>query len=304
MKQAKTIIDLIGDTPMLEVTQFSEKLSLESNLFVKIESFNPGSSIKDRVALSMIESALESGAIDKQTTIIEPTSGNTGIGLAMVTASLGMKLILTMPESMSIERRKILAMLGAEIILTDRATGMSGAIAKARELESTIENAVVLDQFSNPANPAAHARTAAEIIEQQPQIDFFIAGVGTGGTISAIGKALKDYNPNVKVVAVEPFESAVISGESAGAHKLQGIGAGFIPKNLNVDIIDKVVKIKSDDAYYHRRLIAKSEGLLVGISAGAALACAAQIASEHKGANIVVILPDSGERYLSTELFD
>ena len=300
----RSITELVGVTPILEIRNYKSYLKLTSSIFAKLESFNPCSSIKDRVALSMIETALKDGSINNETTIIEPTSGNTGIGLAMVAASLGLKLVLTMPESMSIERRKILTMLGAELVLTDKTKGMKGAIERAEELRDNTPNSIVLDQFSNPANTAAHANTAAEIIYQQPDIDYLVAGVGTGGTISGIGAALKAYNPNIKIVAVEPFESAVISGENPGAHKLQGIGAGFIPANLNTDIIDTIIKVKSEDAFTHSRLIAKTEGVLVGISSGAALYAASQISKETTGANIVVILPDSAERYISTELFD
>ena len=301
---ATSITELIGSTPLLEIINYKQQLGLNSPIFAKLESFNPCSSVKDRVALSMIEVAMKDGIINKETTIIEPTSGNTGIGLAMVSASLGLKLILTMPENMSIERRKILSMLGASLILTDKERGMDGAIQRAIELKDATPNSIILDQFSNPSNPSAHNKTALEILTQLPNVDFLVAGVGTGGTISGIGAALKAHNANIKVVAVEPFESAVMSGETSGVHKLQGIGAGFIPKNLDMSIIDKVIKVKSEDAFAHSRLIARSEGVLVGISSGAALYAASQIAKEVKDANIVVILPDSGDRYISTELFD
>ena len=303
-KVATSITELIGNTPMLKIDKYKNKQGLTSSIFAKLESFNPCSSVKDRVALSMIESALIAGTINKDSIIIEPTSGNTGIGLAMVAAAFDLKLVLTMPESMSIERRKILSMLGAELVLTDKAKGMKGAIERAEELQASTPNSIVLDQFSNPANPEAHAKTAAEIISQKPDLDYLVVGVGTGGTISGVGAAIKAYNPNIRVVAVEPFDSAVISGKAPAPHKLQGIGAGFIPKNLDLSIIDIIVKVKNEDAFEHSRMIAKCEGLLVGISSGAALYAASHIAREAPGANIVVVLPDSGERYISTELFD
>lgn len=306
MKTASSITELIGSTPLLELRNYTASISSVAKIYGKIESFNPCSSVKDRVALSMINNAIEQGKITPSTTIIEPTSGNTGIGLAMIAASKGLKLILTMPETMSKERRSLLKFLGAELVLTTT-NGMTGAIQKAKELNKTIPNSIILDQFSNPSNPAIHFHTTAkEIISQLPEIDILVAGVGTGGTISGIGSALKTYNPKIEIVAVEPFDSAVISGEKAAPHKLQGIGAGFIPDNLNLKIIDTTIKIKSEDAYAAAKAVARTEGLLIGISSGAALHAAAIVAKKvsNSDKNIVVILPDSAERYLSTELFD
>lgn len=306
MKTASSITELIGSTPLLELRNYTASISSVAKIYGKIESFNPCSSVKDRVALSMINDAIEQGKITPNTTIIEPTSGNTGIGLAMIAASKGLKLILTMPETMSKERRSLLKFLGAELVLTTT-NGMTGAIQKAKELNKTIPNSIILDQFSNPSNPSIHFHTTAkEIISQLPEIDILVAGVGTGGTISGIGSALKTYNPKIEIVAVEPFDSAVISGEKAAPHKLQGIGAGFIPDNLNLKIIDTTIKIKSEDAYAAAKAVARTEGLLIGISSGAALHAAAIVAKKvsNSDKNIVVILPDSAERYLSTELFD
>lgn len=306
MKTASSITELIGSTPLLELRNYTTSISSVAKIYGKIESFNPCSSVKDRVALSMINDAIEQGKITPNTTIIEPTSGNTGIGLAMIAASKGLKLILTMPETMSKERRSLLKFLGAELVLTTT-NGMTGAIQKAKELNKTIPNSIILDQFSNPSNPSIHFHTTAkEIISQLPEIDILVAGVGTGGTISGIGSALKTYNPKIEIVAVEPFDSAVISGEKAAPHKLQGIGAGFIPDNLNLKIIDTTIKIKSEDAYAAAKAVARTEGLLIGISSGAALHAAAIVAKKvsNSDKNIVVILPDSAERYLSTELFD
>lgn len=306
MKTASSITELIGSTPLLELRNYTASISSVAKIYGKIESFNPCSSVKDRVALSMINDAIEQGKITPNTTIIEPTSGNTGIGLAMIAASKGLKLILTMPETMSKERRSLLKFLGAELVLTTT-NGMTGAIQKAKELNKTIPNSIILDQFSNPSNPSIHFHTTAkEIISQLPEIDILVAGVGTGGTISGIGSALKTYNPKIEIVAVEPFDSAVISGEKAAPHKLQGIGAGFIPDNLNLKIIDTTIKIKSEDAYAAAKAVARTEGLFIGISSGAALHAAAIVAKKvsNSDKNIVVILPDSAERYLSTELFD
>lgn len=305
MKTASSITELIGSTPLLELRNIATSISAVAKIYGKIESFNPCSSIKDRVALSMINDAIEQGKINSNTTIIEPTSGNTGIGLAMVAASKGLKLILTMPDTMSKERRALLKFLGAELVLTTSG-GMSGAIQKANELHQSIENSIILDQFSNPSNPNTHFyTTAVEIINQLPEIDILVAGVGTGGSLSGIGKALKAHNPNITIVAVEPSDSAVISGSAAAPHKLQGIGAGFIPDNLNTKIIDTIITVTSADAFAASQQAARKEGLLIGISSGAALHAASllSVKAENRDKHIVVILPDSAERYLSTELF-
>ncbi|MFI3314438.1 MAG: cysteine synthase A [Rikenellaceae bacterium] len=299
MRVVKNVTELIGQTPMLEMSD------LGATIFAKLESFNPCSSVKERVALAMINSAEREGKIDANTTLIEPTSGNTGIGLAMVAASKQLKLLLTMPESMSQERKSLLSLLGAHLVLTPKELGMNGAIAKANELNAQIENSYVFNQFANSVNPQIHYQTTSlEIIEQLGELDvhYFVAGVGTGGTISGIGKRLKEQYPDIQIVAVEPFESAVISGESPSAHKLQGIGAGFIPDNLDVSIIDTVEKVKYCDALTTLKECASTNGLLIGISSAAVLFTAQKIASQelNKGKNIVVLLPDSAERYLST----
>ncbi len=298
MKDRTNVTDLIGHTPLLKLEGYG------ANIYAKLESFNPASCVKERVAQSMIEDAQRAGRINSDTVIIEPTSGNTGIGLAMVAAAKSLKLTLTMPESMSVERRELLKLLGAELVLTDKALGMRGAIAKAEELHSQVNNSIILDQFSNPANPHVHyTKTAPEILEamgdQQPHI--LVAGVGTGGTISGIGKAFSEQLQSIEIVAVEPEESPVISGGTAGPHSIQGIGAGFIPKNLDLGLIDRVVKVNSSDAVATLRECASGRGLLVGISSGAALCAAIRLAQEeqNRGKNIVVILPDSAERYLS-----
>lgn len=306
-KIAKNLTELIGNTPLVELANYNKTNDLGATLIAKLEYFNPGGSVKDRIAYAMIKEAEEKGLINSNTTIIEPTSGNTGIGLAWVAAAKGYKLIITMPETFSIERRRLMAALGAEIVLTPGAEGMPGAIKKAQELASEIENSFVPQQFENPANPEFHRVTTAEEIwrDTDGKVDIFVAGVGTGGTITGVGEVLKKKNPDIKIVAVEPADSPVLSGGQKGPHKIQGIGAGFIPKILNMEIIDEIFKVENDSAFETSRKLAKSEGLLVGISSGAALYAATEIAkrSENKGKTIVVVLPDTGERYLSTELF-
>ncbi len=303
----KNLAELIGNTPLVEVSNIEKKENLKARLLVKIEAFNPGGSAKDRVALAMIEDAEASGVLEPGATIIEPTSGNTGIGLAWVATVKGYKTVLTMPETMSVERQNLLKAFGAKIVLTPGAKGMKGAIEKAEELRAATEGSVILGQFDNPANPAVHARTTALEIwdDTNGEINYFVAGVGTGGTVSGTGSALKKFNPEVKVVAVEPEASAVISGEAAGPHKIQGIGAGFIPKNFDREVVDEVVKVSNDDAMRGARLLALSEGLLCGVSSGAAFWAALDIARkpENAGKTIVAFLPDTGERYLSTQLF-
>ena len=292
----------------MELGNYGEKNGLEARLVAKVESFNPLGSVKDRVAFAMIEKGIEEGKINRDTVIIEPTSGNTGIGLAFVAASKGLKLILTMPDTMSIERRRIVSALGATVVLTPGAEGMKGAIAKAEELVEEYGNAIIPQQFENAANPAAHrATTAMEILrDTDGNVDIFVAGVGTGGTVTGTGEVLKENTPDVKIVAVEPAGSPVLSGGKPGPHKIQGIGAGFVPGVLNLDVIDEIIKVENDDAFAAARDAAKSEGLLVGISSGAALFAATQLAKrpENRGKTIVVLLPDTGERYLSTALFE
>ena len=304
----ESALELIGGTPLLKLNGYSKKVgATNANILAKLEYLNPAGSVKDRVALSMIEDAEKSGKIKPGATIIEPTSGNTGIGLAAVAAAKGYKAILTLPDTMSVERRNLLKAYGAEIVLTEGAKGMKGAIAKAEELEKEIEGAVILGQFVNPANPAIHkATTGPEIWEQTDgKVDIFIAGIGTGGTITGVGEYLKEQNPNVKVIAVEPATSPVLSKGEAGPHKIQGIGAGFVPETLNTKVYDEVIAIENDDAFAEGKNFAVSEGILVGISSGAALKAATIVAAreENKGKNIVVLLPDSGDRYLSTPLF-
>ncbi len=296
------IIETIGKTPIVKLNNIIDEDMAE--VYVKLEYFNPAGSIKDRAALSMIEAFISEGKLKKGDTIVEPTSGNTGIGAAMIAASQGFKIVLVMPETMSVERRKLLLAYGAEIILTEGSLGMSGAIKKAEELVSK-EGYVMLSQFENPDNPKAHREsTALEILEDMKNFDVFVAGVGTGGTISGVGEVLKQKLPNLKIVAVEPYDSAVISGEKASAHKLQGIGAGFIPQNLNLDIIDSIEKVKNEEAFEACRNMAKKEGILVGISSGAALSAALKLAKQlGKGKRILFIAPDSGERYLSMDVF-
>ncbi|MDD5021548.1 MAG: cysteine synthase A [Endomicrobiaceae bacterium] len=304
-KYFNSIIETIGNTPLIKLNNLSKEL--HSNIFVKVESFNPLSSVKDRIGLALIEDGEKNGLIKKDTTIIEPTSGNTGIALAFVCASKGYKLILTMPESMSIERRRLLKALGAEIELTESSKGMIGAIEKANELKNSIKNSYIPGQFTNPVNPFIHKTTTAVEIwnDIDGKIDCFVAGVGTGGTITGVGEFLKEKNKEIKIIAVEPKESAVISGQKSGSHKIQGIGAGFIPAILNASIIDEFITVDSNDAGETTRQLALKEGILVGISSGANLWATMQIAKrlENKGKNIVTVLPDTGERYLSTWLF-
>ena len=307
-KIAKKLTDLIGNTPLLELGTYRDENKLEANLIAKLEYFNPLGSVKDRVANAMIETAIKEGKINKDTVIIEPTSGNTGIGLAFVTATKGLRLILTMPETMSIERRRIVAALGAEVVLTPGAEGMKGAIAKAEALKEEYGNAFIPQQFENEANPKIHFETTGPEIwrDTDGKVDIFVAGVGTGGTVTGIGKYIKSQNPNAKIVAVEPATSAVLSGKKPGPHKIQGIGAGFVPKVLDLDIVDEIIPVENDDAFNASRAVAKAEGLLVGISAGASIYAATELAKrpESKGKNIVILLPDTGERYLSTTLFE
>ncbi|MFI3293904.1 MAG: cysteine synthase A [Rikenellaceae bacterium] len=307
-KIAKKLTDLIGNTPLLELENFQQQNGAQAHIIAKLEYFNPAGSVKDRVAKSMVADAEAKGLLSKGGTLIEPTSGNTGVGLALVATANGYKLILTMPETMSIERRRLLAALGAQIILTPGAEGMTGAINRAYALQKEIEGAVILNQFENEANPAVHYATTAEEIwrDTSGQVDIIIGGVGTGGTISGNGKRLKELNPNIEVIAVEPESSPVLSGGKAGAHKLQGIGAGFIPKIYNSEVVDRVIRVANEDAFTSSRNVATQEGLLVGISSGAALYAALQVSREpqNKGKRIVVMLPDGGERYLSTELYN
>lgn len=307
-KIVDSITETIGDTPLVHLRGYDKSVDAEGEIFAKVEFFNPGGSVKDRVALNMITTAEKQGILNPGGTIIEPTSGNTGVGLALVGSARGYNVVLTMPETMSVERRKLLAALGAKIVLTPGATGMKGAIAEAEKLQKETPGAVILGQFVNPANPQAHYMTTAPEIWDalEGKIDYFVAGVGTGGTISGIGKYLKERNPEVIVVGVEPKDSPVLSGGAPGAHKLQGIGAGFIPDTYDAKVVDKVVTVETDEAFAAIRRLARTEGILVGISSGAALHVATSIAkdAENKGKNIVVLLPDTGERYLSTTLFE
>ena len=306
-KIAKKLTDLIGNTPLLELSNFNNKKAVGATIIAKLEYFNPGGSVKDRIALAMIEDAEKQGILKPGSLIIEPTSGNTGVGLALVAAAKGYQLTLTMPETMSIERRNLLKALGANIVLTPGAAGMQRAIDKAETLRNDNPGSVILQQFENPANPATHKRTTAEEIwrDTDGQIDIFVAGVGTGGTISGTGTRLKELNPDIRIVAVEPAGSPVLSGGKPGPHKLQGIGAGFIPKTYDAKVVDQVIPVENDNAIRTSRELAQTEGLLVGISAGAATYAATQLAAqaENKGKRIVVLLPDTGERYLSTELY-
>lgn len=301
------LTSLIGNTPLMEVRNIGRSQALKARVLVKIESFNPGGSVKDRIALSMLEAAEEAGLLKPGAVIIEPTSGNTGIGLAWVASVKGYKLILTMPETMSLERRNLLKAMGATLVLTPGSEGMAGAIRRANELKEEHSGSLILQQFENPANPAAHVRTTAEEIwrDTDGQVDVFVAGVGTGGTLSGTAMGLKAHNPSLKAVAVEPAGSPVLSGGEAGPHKLQGIGANFIPKNFQTSVVDEIVQVKNEEAIRASRLLAQQEGLLVGFSSGAAFHAALQLAKreENTGKTIVVILPDTGERYLSTELF-
>ena len=306
-KIAKQLTDLIGHTPLLELSKFSAQKGLQTPVIAKVEYFNPGGSVKDRIALAMIEDAEQKGLLKPGATIIEPTSGNTGVGLALVSAVRGYHLILTMPETMSVERRNLVKAYGAEVRLTSGKDGMAGAIRAAEELRDSIPGSIILQQFENPANPAKHyATTGVEIWnDTDGQVDIFVAGVGTGGTVSGIGKFLKEQNPNVKIIAVEPKSSPVLNGGQSGPHKIQGIGAGFVPKTYDANIIDEVFDVENDDAIRTGREIAQQEGLLVGISAGAALYAATQVAKrpENSGKKVVALLPDTGERYLSTVLY-
>lgn len=303
----KGTLDLIGNTPLVEVTNIEKELGLEATVLVKLEYLNPAGSVKDRIAKAMIDDAEAKGALKPGAVIIEPTSGNTGIGLAAVAASKGYRIILTMPETMSVERRNLLKAYGAELVLTDGAKGMKGAIAKAEELAQQIEGGFIPSQFTNNANPTAHFNTTGPEIweDTDGKVDIFVAGVGTGGTVSGVGKYLKSKNPNVKVVAVEPAGSPVLSKGVAGPHKIQGIGAGFVPETLDTKVYDEVIAVENEDAFATGRTLARKEGLLVGISSGAAVFAASQLAKrpENKGKNIVVLLPDTGDRYLSTPMF-
>lgn len=306
-KIAEHLTDLIGNTPLLELTNYEKEQELEAHLIAKLEYFNPLGSVKDRVANAMIEQGIKEGKINSETVLIEPTSGNTGIGLAFAAASRGLRLVLTMPETMSLERRKIVYALGAEVVLTPGHEGMKGAIAKAEALREEYGNAVILQQFENKSNPDIHRRTTAEEIWQDTdgKIDIFVSAVGTGGTITGTGEKLKEKNKDIKVVAVEPASSPVLSGGKPGPHAIQGIGAGFIPEVMNLDIVDEIIAVENNDAFERSREIAKSDGVLVGISSGAAIDAAVRLAKrpENKGKNIVVLLPDGGERYLSTSLY-
>ncbi len=303
----KGILNLIGNTPLVEVVNIEKKYNLEAKVLVKLEYFNPAGSVKDRIARAMIEDAEEKGLLKEGSVIIEPTSGNTGIGLAAIAAAKGYRAILTMPETMSVERRNILKAYGAEIVLTEGAKGMKGAIAKAEELAKEIENSYIPGQFVNPANPKVHRETTGPEIwkDTDGEVDIFVAGVGTGGTLTGVGEYLKSQNPDVKIVAVEPSSSPVLSEGRSGAHKIQGIGAGFVPDVLNTEIYDEIIKTDNDDAFETGREIARTEGILVGISSGAALNAALQLAKrpENKGKTIVALLPDSGDRYYTTPLF-
>ena len=307
MRVYRKITDLIGGTPLLELTNYEKANRLNTKIYAKLEYFNPAGSVKDRIAKAMLDDAEEKGLLKPGAVIIEPTSGNTGIGLASVAASRGYKVILTMPETMSVERRNLLKAYGAVLVLTEGAKGMAGAIAKAKELAEQTPNSYIPSQFTNPANPAVHLKTTGPEIwaDTDGKVDIFVAGVGTGGTLSGVGAYLKSQNPNVKVVAVEPATSPVLSGGKAGPHKIQGIGAGFVPDTLNTDIYDEILPVQNEDAFATGRALARSEGVLVGISSGAAVFAAAQLAKrpENAGKVIVALLPDTGERYLSTPMF-
>lgn len=303
----KKITELVGGTPLLELTNYEEANKLEAKIVAKLEYFNPAGSVKDRIAVAMVDEAEKQGKLKPGSVIIEPTSGNTGIGLASVAASRGYKIIITMPETMSVERRNLLKAYGAELVLTDGAKGMKGAIEKAQELSETIPNSFIPSQFTNPANPAYHRATTGPEIwnDTDGKVDIFVAGVGTGGTVTGTGEYLKSQNPNVKVVAVEPASSPVLSEGKSGPHKIQGIGAGFVPDTLNTEVYDEIIKVENEDAFKTGKAVARSEGVLVGISSGAAVWAATELAKrpENKGKTIVALLPDTGERYLSTPMF-
>ena len=307
MRIYKNLTELVGKTPLVELSNFESNNKLEARIIAKVEYFNPAGSVKDRIAKAIIEDAESKGLLKEGYTIIEPTSGNTGIGLAAIAAAKGYKLIITLPETMSVERRNLIKAYGAELVLTDGTLGMKGAIAKAEEINKSIPNSIIAGQFVNPANPRAHYETTGPEIweDSDGNVDIFVAGVGTGGTISGAGKFLKEKNPNIKVVAVEPASSPVLSEGRAGAHKIQGIGAGFVPDTLDTKIYDEIITVTNEDAFATGKEIARGDGILVGISAGAAVYAAKQLAQrkENKGKNIVVILPDTGDRYLSTPLF-
>lgn len=305
MKIYKSVSELVGNTPLLELSNLKEKYNLKANIYAKLESFNPAGSAKDRVALSIINDAIEKGILKEDSVIIEPTSGNTGIGLSSIAASLGYNVIIVMPDTMSMERRLLMKAYGAELVLSDGSLGMKGAIEKAEELKKEIPNSIIAGQFINPANPKAHFETTGPEIyrDLDGKVDFFVAGVGTGGTITGVGEYLKSKNENIKIIAAEPDTSAVLSGESAGSHAIQGIGAGFVPEILNTQIYDEIIKVSKDDAYRKARDMGISEGVLVGISSGAALFAAVEIAKREDNKNIVVLFADSGERYLSTDLY-
>lgn len=302
MTRYENLIETIGNTPLVRIN----KLSKSNNLYAKVEFFNPAGSVKDRIALAMIETAEKQGLINEDTTIIEPTSGNTGIGLALISAIKGYKIILTMPETMSVERRKLLAAYGAELVLTEGSKGMKGAIEKAEELHKKIANSFIPQQFKNPANPEKHYNTTAKEIwkDSEEKVDIFVAGVGTGGTVSGVGKYLKEQNKNIQIVAVEPESSPVLSKGIAGSHKIQGIGAGFVPDTFNKDVVDKIVTVSNENAIETARLSAKKEGLLIGISSGASLYAAINLANENLEKTVVALLPDTGERYLTSVLFE
>lgn len=307
-KIAKKLTELVGNTPLLELERYASTKNLQASLIAKLEYFNPAGSVKDRIALSMIEEAEKAGALKPGATIIEPTSGNTGVGLAFVSRVKGYHLILTMPDSMSLERRNLLKAYGAELVLTPGAVGMKGAIEKAEELRNSIEGSIILQQFTNPANPLTHYKTTAEEIwrDTEGKVDIFVAGVGTGGTVSGVGRRLKELNPNIKIVAVEPETSQVLAGKPAGPHKIQGIGANFVPANFDRSVVDEILPVQSDDAIRTSRELSATEGLLVGISSGASTYGATILAQriENKSKKIVALLPDTGERYLSTVLYD
>lgn len=308
MRVFNNVSDLIGGTPLLKLNNLKAKYNLESNLIAKLEMFNPGGSVKDRVAMNIINDAIKTGRLTLDSTIIEPTSGNTGIGIASVAASMGLKVIIVMPDTMSIERQKLIKAYGADLVLTDGKLGMKGAIKRAEELKEEIPNSIIAGQFVNPANPRIHYETTGPEIwnDLDGQVDIFVAGAGSGGTISGVGKYLKEQNPNIQIVVVEPSASPVLSTGKSGAHKIQGIGAGFVPDNLDTDIYDEIITVSNEDAFDMTREIAKTEGVLVGISSGAATFGAVNLAKrlENKNKNIVVLLPDTGERYLSTPVFE